>query len=104
MKLSLDDLFDEIRRGPVYECSLRDKNWHLDGLQSGNAIYVDPRPAILEILVHELIHRRHPRLGERAVLRESRRLIATMGDAEKARWWRAYQRFKRKSGPVDTSD
>jgi hypothetical protein len=91
-------------RDPVYECSLRDKRWHLDGLQDGKAIYIDPRPAVLETLIHELIHRRHPRWGERAVTREARRLLATMDDKTKARWWRAYQRRKRKSCPVDTSD
>jgi hypothetical protein len=97
----LDDLDDEIRRGKVYECSLRDPKWHLDGFQSGDAIYIDPRPAILESVIHELIHRRKPRLGERTVTRLARRLVAQMDEATKNRWWRTYQRTKRKSRPVE---
>lgn len=100
----LDGLWDEMARGRIYECSLRDPRWHLDGLQSGDAVYIDPRSSILEILLHELTHRRHPRMGERAVTKGARQLLAGMSDAEKARWWRAYQKVKRKGRPVDIDD
>jgi hypothetical protein len=100
----LDDLADELKRGRVYECSLRDPKWHLDGLQDGENIYIDPRPAILETLCHELIHRRKPRWGERRVTREARRLVFGMDEATKAKWWRAYSRVKRKSGPVEVTE
>jgi hypothetical protein len=100
----LDDLEDEIRRGRVYECSLRDPKWHLDGLQDGETIYIDPRPAILETLLHELLHRRKPRMGERAVTQQARRLVFGMDEATKNKWWRAYQRVKRKGAPVDVEE
>ena len=102
--MSLPDaegLFDELHRGRVYEASLRDPRWHLDGLQDGEAVYIDPRSSILEILLHELTHRRHPRLGERTVTRVARQLLARMSEAEKIRWWRAYCRIRRKGRPVD---
>ena len=42
----LDELEDEARRGRIYECSLKDPRFHLDGLQDGEDIYIDPRPAV----------------------------------------------------------
>jgi hypothetical protein len=97
----LDDLEDEARRRRVYECSLRDPKWHLDGFQCGDAIYIDPRPAILESYLHELIHRRKPRWGERAVTRMARRLIAGMDEGAMVRWWKSYNRVKRRRRPLD---
>lgn len=99
MTPQLDDLYDELQRGKVYECSLRDPKWQLDGFQEGECIYIDPRTSILETLVHELIHRRHPRLGERTVTTAARRLLGRMSEADKARWWRAYRRIKRRKQP-----
>lgn len=100
----LDDLMDELNRGKVYECTLRDPSWRLDGLQHGQAIYIDPRPAILETLVHELLHRRKPRWSERRVSQEARTLLSKMGDTELALWWRRYNAIKRKGRPVDVID
>jgi hypothetical protein len=100
----LDGLWDELHRGRVYECSLRDPEWHLDGLQCGADVFIDPRSAVLEIVLHELTHRRHPRMGERTVHRAARRLIAQMDEATKAKWWRAYSRVKRKGRPVEVSE
>lgn len=100
----LDDLYDELQRGKVWECSLRDPKFRLDGLQHGEAIYIDPRPAIIETLVHELLHRRKPRWSERRVTHESRMLLSRMSDIDLATWWRRYQRAKRKSKPVDVED
>jgi len=96
----LDDLWDELHRGRVFECSLRSDTWQHDGLLDGESIYVDPRPAILETLLHELLHRRKPRWGERRVTREAKLLVLQMDEATKMRWWRAYQRIKRKGPPI----
>jgi hypothetical protein len=99
--LLLEDLRDELSRGRVYECSLRDAQWHLDGFQSGESIYIDPRPAILETLIHELLHRRKPRWGERKVTREARALLASMDEPTMRQWWNAYRRTKKKGVPID---
>lgn len=98
---ALDDLWDELNRGRIIECSLRDPKWHLDGLQLGDHIYIDPRPAVLETVVHELLHRRKPRMGERAVTKAARRLVAAMDESTKVKWWRAYSRIKRKGRPME---
>jgi hypothetical protein len=102
--MTLEELRDELRRGRVWECSLHSRKWQIDGLQDGADIYIDPRPAILETLLHELLHRRNPRLGERAVTRIARNLVVRMDAPTKASWWRAYQRTKRRSRPVDVDD
>lgn len=100
----LEELADELQRGAIIECSLRDARWHLDGLQLGASVYIDPRPAILETLIHELIHRRHPRMGERAVTKAARKLMGSMDEQTKARWWRQYNRIKRKGKPVEVDE
>jgi hypothetical protein len=99
--VDLDDLWDELQRGKIYESSLRSDKWVMDGLQTGDSVYIDPRPAILETLVHELLHRRKPRLSERAVTNMARKFIGGMDEATKAKWWKAYQRIKRKGPAVD---
>lgn len=110
MAVDLDDLWDEMARGRIYECSLRGftveghRFVQVDGLQAGESIYIDPRPAILETLFHELLHRRKPRWSERAVNIAARNLAVQMDDATKAKWWRGYQRIKRKSCPVEPHD
>ena len=104
MPVDLDDLLDELARGRIYECSLRSTTWQHDGLLDGESIYIDPRPAILETVIHELLHRRKPRLGERAVARTARLLVVRMDEATKAKWWRAYRQIKRRGPAVDIED
>lgn len=104
MSDTLNDLWEELDRGRFVQCSLRSDYEQVDGLQEGETVYIDPRPAILEILLHEMLHRKHPRWGEKKVLRESRRLVLSMDEATKATWWRAYQRVIRKGRPVDVDE
>lgn len=104
MTPELTDLYDEMKRGRIYECNLRDPHFVLDGLQDGDNIYIDPRPAIIETLCHELLHRRFPRWSERRVTKEARSLLSRMGESELASWWRGYQRVKRKGRPVEVAD
>lgn len=100
----LEDLWDELKRGRVYEVSLRSDKWILDGLQQGEAVYIDPRHAILETLLHELLHRRKPRWTEKSVTRMARVLAGGMDEREKIKWWKAYSRIKRKGKPVEVND
>ena len=102
--LTLADLSEEMDRGRIYECSLRDPKLRIDGLQDGENVYIDPRPAIILTLLHELTHRRKRRWSERRVTRESMRLLVEMSDQELASWWARYQRVKKRSRPVETDD
>ena len=98
---TLEDVWEELLRGRIYECSLRNSVFQVDGLQAGENVYVDPRPAILETLIHELLHRRFRTWSEKRVTHEANHLARSMDEATKQRWWRAYQRTKKKSRPVD---
>lgn len=93
----LEELEEEIAKGRLVEARLRDPNFHLDGLcdHGSQIIYIDPRPAIVLTLLHELCHRRWPSWSERRVERESSRLVAGMDHAEICKWFRLYQRAKR---------
>lgn len=98
--------WEELKLGNVYECSIRDPEdrEQVHGVQVGTRVYVDPRLGTIDTLCHELLHRRFPRWGERRVRLETLRLIKRMTDADKRRWWRAYQRVKRASRPLDVED
>lgn len=96
----LADLEQELARGRVIEAPLRkDGPHHLEGLyDSGTGIIrVNPRPAVVECLLHELVHRRYPQWSEWRVQREGRRLLTALDDAGVDKWYRAYQKAKRVS-------
>lgn len=84
--MSVDDLWNELQRGKVYECSLRGEREQVYGMQEGDCIYIDPRPAVLEFVIHELLHRRYPNYSERTVTRRARRIVVKMDEATKAKW------------------
>ena len=97
----LENLRRELERGRIYECSLRSKEWQVAGLQHGENIYIDPRPMILEAVLHELLHRLKPKWGERRLTKEARNLIATFEESDKQSWWKAYRRIRKVGPPVD---
>lgn len=92
-------LRDEMKRGGVHEADIRDPAWHLDGLCEGEKVYVNPAPGVVEVLLHELCHRRFKKWGERRVLSETRRLVGYLSERELREWYRQYQRVavKRKT-------
>jgi hypothetical protein len=98
--VDLEDLWDELSRGRIYEASLRSTKWVVDGLQDGEDIYIDPRNQVLEILIHELLHRRKPRFSERTVDKMAKDLVRRMTEEEKRRWWRQYRKTKQRRKPV----
>ena len=104
--VTLDDLLDEFQRGEIAEADLRGSPDHLHGLCDWNTgrVYVNPRPGIVEILLHELIHRRHPRWGEKRVSADAKRLLEKMSDAEVSQWYRKYKAAARKRKPVNCED
>ena len=86
-----DTLRAELHKGNIHEADLRDPKWHLDGLCDGTKVYVNPAPAVVETLLHELLHRAKPRWGERRVLKESRRLLNYLTEREVRAWYRKFQ-------------
>jgi len=99
------ELVNELRKGRIYERAIRSRGrWQYHGLADTETVYIDPRPAVLEILLHELLHRRYPAWSEARVDRTALRLVKSMDEENKARWWRAYNRTKRRLRPVDVAD
>ena len=96
--VTVDELHEELQRGQITEADLRDPAMHLDGFcdYGSDRVYVNPKPSVVETLLHELIHRRHKRWGEPRVDREAKRLLSQMSHADVARWYRRYQAIARK--------
>lgn len=87
----------ELRKGGIIEAPLRGDGWHIDGLcdHDEGRVYVDLAPTITEILLHELLHRRFPKWGEKRVDKTARRLLCSM-DSRRIMWWsRQYKKRKR---------
>jgi hypothetical protein len=94
----------ELKKGGIHEASLKAKGWHLDGMcnHDKGAVYVDLAPTVTEILMHELLHRRFPRWGEKRVDTTARRLLRSM-NTRQVQWWnRQFQQHKTTiTTPVD---
>jgi hypothetical protein len=63
--------------------------------ESTGQVTVNPVHHVMDTLVHELIHRLHPKWGEKRVVREAYLIVATMSDLEVRRWHRQYERVRR---------
>jgi hypothetical protein len=100
----LEDIWGELQNGHVYECNLRSIHWQMDGLQEGKNIYIDPRPAIIETLLHELLHRLKPQWSEHKVTKRARILMLQMDETAKRQWWLAYRRIRKTRRPVEVED
>lgn len=100
----LEDLWNNLQEGHVYECPLRSEVWQIDGLQEGRNVFIDPRPAILETLLHELLHRLKPRWGEKKVSKRARIMMLQMDETAKRQWWLAYRRIRKTRRPVEVED
>jgi hypothetical protein len=100
----LDQLWAEMQKGRIYECPLLHKVEQVEGVQEGKKIYIDPRLAVLDTLVHELLHRLKPKWGERRVWKETSTVMCRFSEADKRRWWRAYRKIKKVSCPVEVED
>lgn len=86
------ELREELSKGRIVETHLREDGYVLYGLcnHTNQTVYIDPAPAIVETLLHELMHRRWPSWGETRVIAEARRVFADMTPADVRRWYRLY--------------
>lgn len=97
----LKELRAELKKGGIVEAPLRAEGWHVDGLcdHEEGRVYVDPAPTITEILLHELLHRRFPRWGEKRVDKTAARLLRSM-NSRQASWWS--RQFKQRKVTLKT--
>jgi hypothetical protein len=102
----LAELIEELSRGKVYEGALLSKGQITYGMCDYNtgAVHVDPVPYVIEVLLHELLHRRYPSWSERRVDREAFRLVSGMTRQQLQTWYRRYGRAKKHRRPIDTDE
>jgi hypothetical protein len=93
----LEALDRELKRGCIIEGHMISDGEHVEGLCEGKRIVVDPAPAVVDTLLHELLHRRFPRWGEKRVSKTAERLVKQMDSATVRKWYRKYQRAATKA-------
>jgi hypothetical protein len=101
MKHLLQELESEFKRGGIVEASIRSKDWHVSGLCESDRVIINPAPDVVDTLMHELLHRRYPRWGEKRVSQTAHRLVSRMSPDDVSRWYRRYQRVAKKRRPVE---
>lgn len=103
-RVTLEELWEDLLgTGKVTEARLHDPAMHLDGFcnYASGRITVNPEPAVVETLLHELIHRKCPQWAERRVDREAKRLLRTMSHTSVSKWYRRYSAIvRRRKSPV----
>lgn len=89
----------ELRKGRIVEAPLEAGDGEcLDGMvDSTGTIYIDPGPQLLDVVIHEALHRAFPRWGEARVCKTAHQLVMSMDDAERRAWVRRYRRVARRS-------
>lgn len=100
----LAELEEELSRGKVYEAELKARGQIVYGLcdYETGAITVDPVPYTVEVLLHELVHRRWPSWSERRVEREAHRLVCSLTRRQLLAWHRRWLAVRKKRRPIDT--
>lgn len=103
--LTLADVRDELRRGPVIERQILNETHHVDGYcdYSRGEIVINPFPVeFADTILHELCHRLYPDWTEARVKRETKRLRRTMDESDIRRLILAYRRRrKQRATPVE---
>lgn len=81
----------------VSESQIIGREQHFHGVcdYAAHTVHVDPRPFVIETLLHETLHARYPSWSERRVDKEADRLLSSMSTRTLNRWWRLYQAKKR---------
>lgn len=89
------ELTAEFKRGGITEAPLAAYGEHVEGVCEGQSIVINPAPAVVDVLFHELLHRRYPRWNEERVRRTTARMVYYMDAKEIRAWFHRYQRAKR---------
>lgn len=96
------ELRHEFDRGAIVEANLRSEKPGevLHGVHIGQVVVVDPVPHVVEVLMHELLHRRFPRWGEKRVEKTANHLMLAMPPATRRAWYRRYRKVATKHRAV----
>lgn len=85
----------ELGRGRIRETYIEDRTQYVDGLIEGNEIWINPAPAVVETVIHELLHRMYPDWSERYVANRTTFVMRRMTDQDVQAFYQEYQRVKR---------
>jgi len=99
---TLDDVLAELARGGIIEAPISAPKMHVSGYcdRETKTVCVNPLPGLADTIIHELVHRRWPRWGEKRVYAETRRVMTTMSDDDVSRLVRRYRRLRHKRRAV----
>ena len=88
------ELRHEFDRGAIVEANLRSAKPGevLHGVHIKEVVVVDPVPHVVETLLHELLHRRFPKWGEKRVEKTANHLMLAMPPATRRAWYRRYRK------------
>lgn len=100
--VTLEEVRAALRKGGVAEGEILNDENHVSGIcREDGTIVLNPAPGVVEVLLHELIHRLHWRWGEKRVQAEAGRLLSRMTDHDVRAFYRAYRkRAKKLPSPV----
>lgn len=96
-------VYAELKRGRIFEGPIESPDGEvLDGcVDETNTIYIDPRPLLLETLIHETLHRAYPTWGERRICTTAHTVLMAMSDNERRALHARYRRVaKKRTRPV----
>lgn len=85
----------EIGAGRITEAYIHDPGLMTEGVTEGKWITVNPAHAIVDVILHEALHRAFPRWSERTVRQKTSYLCRRLSDAEVQTIYQEYQRRKR---------
>lgn len=90
----LIEVLASIGEGRISEDLIRDAKggFVVMGLEQGGHVTINPAASVVEILIHELVHRLRPAWSERTVKGRAVRLRRLLSDAEIDRLYEVYQR------------
>lgn len=97
------EVWAELRRGEdIIEATLETATTPIYGLCEGRTVYINPTPSIVDSVLHELLHRCHPRMSERRVAQLATCIMVRMSRGELRKWAKQYKAVaKKRRKPFD---
>jgi hypothetical protein len=92
------EVWAELKRGEdIYEADIRAKEGPVYGVCLGDVtVVINPAPSIVDSVIHEILHRIHPRMTEKNVCALATKIVRNMSGAEQARWMKKYKAVVRR--------
>jgi hypothetical protein len=93
----LNRVWSELGAGRIREGYVSDPHQFIDGYIEGQDIWINPAPAVVQTLIHEILHRLYPNWTERYVAGQTTRLMRRMSDQEVQDLYEEYQKRVKRS-------